>query len=88
MLAAETFGLLNVYLNYKLGLGFPSSYLFFSLFKKDNFLGTSELRNVGTPADFDDVQRKARDTSAKHFWSILELFTTIYKKRIKFNKFF
>ena len=33
-LAAETFGLLNVYLNYKFGLGLPSFYLFFSLFKK------------------------------------------------------
>ena len=32
-LAAETFGLLNVYLNYKFGLGLPSFYLFFSLFK-------------------------------------------------------
>ena len=30
-LAAETFGLLNVYLNYKFGLGLPSLYLFFSL---------------------------------------------------------
>ena len=34
-LAAETFGLLNVYLNYKFGLGLPSFYLFFSLFKKE-----------------------------------------------------
>ena len=34
-LAAETFGLLNVYLNYKFGLGLPSSYLFFSLFKNE-----------------------------------------------------
>ena len=35
-LAAETFGLLNVHLNYKFGLGLPSFYLFFSLFKKVN----------------------------------------------------
>ena len=34
-LAAETFGLLNVSLNYKFGLGLPSLYLFFSLFKND-----------------------------------------------------
>ena len=34
-LAAETFGLLNVYLNYKFGLGLPSFYLFFSFFKND-----------------------------------------------------
>ena len=33
-LAAETFSLLSVYLNYKFGLGLPSFYLFFSLFKK------------------------------------------------------
>ena len=32
-LAAETFGLLNVYLNCKFGLGLPSFYSFFSLFK-------------------------------------------------------
>ena len=32
-LAAETFSLLSVYLNYKFGLGLPSFYLFFSLFK-------------------------------------------------------
>ena len=31
-LAAETFSLLSVYLNYKFGLGLPSFYLFFSLF--------------------------------------------------------
>ena len=34
-LAAETFSLLSVYLNYKFGLGLPSFYLFFSLFKKN-----------------------------------------------------
>ena len=33
-LATETFSLLSVYLNYKFGLGLPSFYLFFSLFKK------------------------------------------------------
>ena len=33
-LAVETFGLLNVYLNYKFGLGLPRFYLLFSLFKK------------------------------------------------------
>ena len=32
-LAAETFSLLSVYLNYKFGLGLPSFHLFFSLFK-------------------------------------------------------
>ena len=32
-LAAETSSLLSVYLNYKFGLGLPSFYLFFSLFK-------------------------------------------------------
>ena len=32
-LAAETFSLLSVYLNYKFGLGLPSFYLFFSLFR-------------------------------------------------------
>ena len=31
-LAAETFSLLSVYLNYKFGLGLPSFYLFFSFF--------------------------------------------------------
>ena len=35
-LAAETFGLLNVYLDYRFGLGLPSLYLFFSLFKKSS----------------------------------------------------
>ena len=35
-LAAETFSLLSVYLNYKFGLGLPSFYLFFSLFKLVN----------------------------------------------------
>ncbi len=34
-LAAETFSLLSVYLNYKFGLGLPSFYLFFSLFKNN-----------------------------------------------------
>ena len=34
-LAAETFGLLNVYLNYKFRLDLPSFYLFFNLFKWD-----------------------------------------------------
>ena len=34
-LAAETFSLLNVYLSYKFGLGLPSFYLLFSLFKND-----------------------------------------------------
>ena len=37
-LAAETFGLLNVYLNYKFGLGLPSFYLFFSLFESISLL--------------------------------------------------
>ena len=32
-LAAETFSLLSVYLNYKFGLGLPSFHLFFSSFK-------------------------------------------------------
>ena len=32
-LAAETFSLLSVYLNYKFGLGLPSFYLFFSFFE-------------------------------------------------------
>ena len=36
-LASQTFGLLNVYLNYKFGLGLPSSYLFFSLFENVSF---------------------------------------------------
>lgn len=35
-LRSETFGLLNVYLNYKFGRGLPRSYLFFSFFKNDN----------------------------------------------------
>ena len=39
-LAAETFSLLCVYLNYKFGLGLPSFYLFFSFFKRIIFIGT------------------------------------------------
>ena len=34
-LAAETFSLLSVYLNYKFGLGLPSFHLFFNLFKSE-----------------------------------------------------
>ena len=44
-LASQTFGLLNVYLNYKFGLGLPSSYLFFSLFKKENSIGWKRTGN-------------------------------------------
>ena len=44
-LAAETFGLLNVYLNYKFGLGLPSFYLFFSLFENDINIVTDKCLN-------------------------------------------
>ena len=36
-LAAETFSLLSVYLNYKFGLGLPSFYLFFSFFELSTY---------------------------------------------------
>ena len=43
LLAAETFSLLSVYLNYKFGLGLPSFYLFFSLFKS---ISNSRFRSL------------------------------------------
>ena len=56
-LAAETFSLLSVYLNYKFGLGLPSFYLFFSFFKskldlsgdlRSSSLGSSSLLSCRT----------------------------------------
>ena len=48
-LAAETFDLLNVYLNYNFGLGLPSFYLFFSLFR--NF-SSKESRHLDSTSAF------------------------------------
>ena len=46
-LAAETFSLLSVYLNYKFGLGLPSFYLFFSLLKKSFNVTAEEFSQRG-----------------------------------------
>ena len=45
-LAAETFGLLNVYLNYKFQLSLPSFYLFFQLVQKQYGVHESNLLNI------------------------------------------
>ena len=68
-LAAETFGLLNVYLNYKFGLGLPSFYLFFSLFKKNKRMTVWSIQN-----DYFDHVR--------HVWDI---FGTIRPLKIIFE---
>ena len=58
-LAAETFSLLSVYLNYKFGLGLPSFYLFFSFFKltwNDNL--AQEARRLKSKIEFEDWSRR------------------------------
>ena len=55
-LAAETFSLLCVYLNYKFGLGLPSFYLFFSFFElpilKRHFTPPRDSQKPKTPWHF------------------------------------
>ena len=55
-LAAETFGLLNVYLNYKFGLCLLSFYLFFSLFKNHDLLFAPP--DVGKPINAENRSKR------------------------------
>ena len=62
-LAAETFGLLNVYLNYKFGHDLPSFYLFFNLFKKWSFWNDNlakEARRLKSKIEFEDWCKRWR----------------------------
>ena len=62
-LASQTFGLLNVYLNYKFGLGLPSFYLFFSLFKNELEMTNlaKEARRLKSKIEFEDLCKRRRN---------------------------
>ena len=57
-LAAETFGLLNVYLNYKFGLGLPSFYLFFSLLKNKRYTRIKYFSRIFTQESIVDIKKR------------------------------
>ena len=72
-LAAETFSLLSVYLNYKFGLGLPSFYLFFSLFKNEcGIVPPSWKKQISMLkmkiSIFDTLKSRLK---IRHFWRFL-----------------
>ena len=81
LLAAETFSLLSVYLNYKFGLGLPSFYLFFSFFKSKKI-----TPKVDACAEI-HFQMKSSDLSASTNPKQSSLFFKFYL-RLQSSRFF